>query len=381
MDCHAVPSASDLRRVAPGLARLLVLQQESRWLFQSDRGDGEDADIHPGVLETSLNPGRPRGYWTAGFGTLVLPPLVRDAFSNAWFVAARAMSQSSRGGVVSRCDEYPDGTLAVTVGEGATNSGRYRRALEIASSARSGDRLEEFIVNVLPRSNFPKDRMQFPVPGNYVTSHSVPIQERITLTAGDLRILVKLFGETLPWFDGTTARGEPFTGLFAQGGQLQFHGETGETSGRHKMPSDLDRRLALHRSKMEGRRWWSISRTLYVLAPPSLGRQLDAALAFIEENCTRQVAAIEIAAAAGLSISHLYAEFRRAMGCTPLDYAANRRLDIAERLLLETGLNVAEISERCGFAEQASLTRCFRRLRGTTPASIRRAARIPDKNS
>lgn len=362
---------------ASGIARLRALEREGTHLFHPYRGDPSCSGLtlYPGVREVSLDPSHPRGYWAVGCGTLIPPPLVRDVFASGLIAAAATLNEED-GASVFRFDELRSGTLAVTFGETARNQGSYARTLVEASRLSDGDVMEGYRVLVLPRSAFAADRMAFPPPGHFVSTRAVTATESVQLTAGDVRFLQALLGDSLPRFAPLDTQAPPFTGLFSRGGQLQAHWKTGAAPARRQAPSEADRRAAIQRSESLGRRWFQVQSRLSrpELPVPSSGA-LGRALCLIEESCDRHLTALELAAVAGLSVSHLYAEFRRALGCTPLDYATDRRLDVAEQMLRETDLSVAAISERCGFAEQTSLTRAFRRRRGTTPAAIRRATR------
>ncbi|WP_143669056.1 helix-turn-helix domain-containing protein, partial [Streptomyces rochei] len=72
----------------------------------------------------------------------------------------------------------------------------------------------------------------------------------------------------------------------------------------------------------------------------------------------------------GLSRYQLLRAFRTATGLPPYAWLAQHRVARA-RGLLETGLRPAEVAARVGFADQAHLTRWFRRVLGVTPAAYR----------
>ncbi|MFE7276737.1 helix-turn-helix domain-containing protein [Streptomyces sp. NPDC057623] len=72
----------------------------------------------------------------------------------------------------------------------------------------------------------------------------------------------------------------------------------------------------------------------------------------------------------GLSRYQLLRAFRTAMGVPPYAWLAQYRVNRA-RTLLETGLRPAEVAGLVGFADQAHLTRWFRRVLGVTPAAYR----------
>ncbi|WTW26821.1 AraC family transcriptional regulator [Streptomyces purpurascens] len=72
----------------------------------------------------------------------------------------------------------------------------------------------------------------------------------------------------------------------------------------------------------------------------------------------------------GLSRYQLLRAFRTTMGVPPYAWLAQHRVARA-RGLLESGLRPAEVAGLVGFADQAHLTRWFRRVLGVTPAAYR----------
>ncbi|MER6329714.1 helix-turn-helix domain-containing protein [Streptomyces sp. NPDC001034] len=77
-----------------------------------------------------------------------------------------------------------------------------------------------------------------------------------------------------------------------------------------------------------------------------------------------------LAADLGLSRYQLLRAFRTATGIPPYAWLAQYRVARA-RVLLEAGLRPAEVAGLVGFADQAHLTRWFRRVVGVTPAAYR----------
>ncbi|MFJ9818116.1 AraC family ligand binding domain-containing protein [Streptomyces sp. NPDC101151] len=77
-----------------------------------------------------------------------------------------------------------------------------------------------------------------------------------------------------------------------------------------------------------------------------------------------------LAADLGLSRYQLLRAFRTTMGIPPYAWLAQYRVTRA-RGLLEAGLRPAEVAALVGFADQAHLTRWFRRVLGVTPAAYR----------
>ena len=81
-----------------------------------------------------------------------------------------------------------------------------------------------------------------------------------------------------------------------------------------------------------------------------------------------------LASEAGLSRFQLLRAFARELDMTPHAYLVQRRLAVA-RSLLDAGETIADAAAAAGFADQAHLTRLFRRCLGFTPAAYARSRR------
>lgn len=79
-----------------------------------------------------------------------------------------------------------------------------------------------------------------------------------------------------------------------------------------------------------------------------------------------------LAALAAVSRRTLERRARRHLGRGIAAELRRRRLAQAQAMLSDTGLTVAAVAQRCGFASNAELTRVFRRELGTTPTAWRR---------
>jgi AraC-like DNA-binding protein len=80
----------------------------------------------------------------------------------------------------------------------------------------------------------------------------------------------------------------------------------------------------------------------------------------------------QLAVLADLSPYHLLRAFRAAYGQTPHAFQTQARLKKAEAALRQ-GQSIADVALASGFADQAHLTRTFKRYRGVTPGAFRRA--------
>ena len=102
-------------------------------------------------------------------------------------------------------------------------------------------------------------------------------------------------------------------------------------------------------------------------------RAVADAVAFIHDNCTREISLGDIAAAVRLSPFHLARVFKQALGVSPHQYLIQQRVNSA-RWLLSAGSgerSLAELANAVGFADQSHLTRHFKRVLGVTPGQFR----------
>ena len=79
-----------------------------------------------------------------------------------------------------------------------------------------------------------------------------------------------------------------------------------------------------------------------------------------------------LARASALSASHLAALFRQHLGCAPMAWLQQQRLELACRLLRNAYLSVAEVAAACGYPDANYFARLFRQRHGCTPGAWRR---------
>lgn len=85
----------------------------------------------------------------------------------------------------------------------------------------------------------------------------------------------------------------------------------------------------------------------------------------------------ELAAEAGLSVSHFGRAFREATGTTPHQHLMVRRQQQAMALLGEPGLSVADVADLLAFSSPAHFVASFRQKLGVTPGGYRDAVLDP----
>ncbi len=98
---------------------------------------------------------------------------------------------------------------------------------------------------------------------------------------------------------------------------------------------------------------------------------IQQAVDFIDRNFSREISVGELAAYVGLDRSHLSHLFARILNTSPSAYIQTRRLMKARELLLNTTLSVKEIAYSCGFTDPLYFSRCFKKIHGCTPTSLR----------
>jgi AraC family transcriptional regulator len=103
--------------------------------------------------------------------------------------------------------------------------------------------------------------------------------------------------------------------------------------------------------------------------------RLRRVLDYIQDNISEEITLEKIAAIAGYSAFHFARKFALAMGISPGRYISQRRLENAMMELAAGKLPLAEIALNAQFSSQASFTRAFHRVTGTTPKEFQRRRR------
>lgn len=78
-----------------------------------------------------------------------------------------------------------------------------------------------------------------------------------------------------------------------------------------------------------------------------------------------------IASSFGMSLSSLEHLYTKLFGISIKQDIINSRMSCAKRLLLSTNLNVAEVSEKCGYKSSYGFMRQFKQYVGVTPTAFR----------
>ncbi|MFC4500444.1 MULTISPECIES: GlxA family transcriptional regulator [Streptomyces] len=111
------------------------------------------------------------------------------------------------------------------------------------------------------------------------------------------------------------------------------------------------------------------------LPPAPAGATLEPLLAWLEDNCGRDLTLDQIADRAGMSTRTLNRRFREQTGTTPLQWLHRARVRRAQYLLETTPYAVERIATQAGFGSPTAFRERFRRVVGTSPQGYRRSFR------
>ncbi len=140
------------------------------------------------------------------------------------------------------------------------------------------------------------------------------------------------------------------------------------TEGLHLLADGL---LCLHREvQREMRRLPQVRASTRA----ELYRRLHHARDFIDSSMCEPVSLAATASVARLSPCHCLRLFKQAFGETPHQYMTRRRLERAQKLLLQSSRSVTDICFALGFESLGSFSWLFRRRLGASPQEFRKRA-------
>ena len=103
-------------------------------------------------------------------------------------------------------------------------------------------------------------------------------------------------------------------------------------------------------------------------------RAVEQAISYMQSH--NRIKVPELARICRMSESGLYAAFREARGCTPIEMWHRVQAERAVNLLVSTDLSVEEIVERLEFCSASYFRKILREVTGKTPREIRSVVRM-----
>jgi AraC family transcriptional regulator len=91
----------------------------------------------------------------------------------------------------------------------------------------------------------------------------------------------------------------------------------------------------------------------------------------VNANLACKIVIKDLAASLDISVSHFCRAFKRTFGMSARVWIRQRRIELAQGLMLTTDASLSEIALSCGMCDQSHFTRSFRRIVGETPSSWR----------
>jgi len=95
----------------------------------------------------------------------------------------------------------------------------------------------------------------------------------------------------------------------------------------------------------------------------------------INENREGVITLDELAQRVHLSPSRFHALFKNLTGEAPLYYVQRKRLERAQKLLIQTDQSIQEVAASAGFSDPFHFSRLFKKRMGTSPSSYRETSR------
>ena len=103
--------------------------------------------------------------------------------------------------------------------------------------------------------------------------------------------------------------------------------------------------------------------------------QLRTVVEYIDEHLAESLSLDALATTVGVDRYWFAKQFHRSTGIPPHQYVILQRIERAKMLLVRSIATPAEVAQLVGFADQAHLTRLFRRHVGVTPSILAKARR------
>ncbi|WP_151736680.1 AraC family transcriptional regulator ['Paenibacillus yunnanensis' Narsing Rao et al. 2020] len=103
-----------------------------------------------------------------------------------------------------------------------------------------------------------------------------------------------------------------------------------------------------------------------------LHREMSGLLDYVNQHIAEPLTLGQLSMEAGLSRRHFIRRFRQLTGMGFSDYLQHKRIELACRLLLETGDKIETIANSTGYRDLTHFRQVFRKIMGTSPKDYRK---------
>lgn len=108
---------------------------------------------------------------------------------------------------------------------------------------------------------------------------------------------------------------------------------------------------------------------------PHNDEEVVQAQSFLQDHYNQSINIDQLAQTIGISVRSLNRRFRQATGLTPIQYLQKLRIQIAEDLLKNSNLSLAEISAHVGYNDYSYFAELFKKWMSSSPKVYRQAVR------
>ena len=100
-------------------------------------------------------------------------------------------------------------------------------------------------------------------------------------------------------------------------------------------------------------------------------QQYKNVLDFIKGKYGQSITLEDLSSEASISPNHFSKLFKSTIGSSPMQFVMSYRIEQAKKLISNSELSLVEIAQKCGFSDQAHLSRSFKSKFGKSPKSFR----------
>ncbi|MDR2932591.1 MAG: AraC family transcriptional regulator [Oscillospiraceae bacterium] len=101
-------------------------------------------------------------------------------------------------------------------------------------------------------------------------------------------------------------------------------------------------------------------------------QRIEKSMRYIDYNINTAITLDHLAQIAAISRSNYSRLFKMLNGVSPWDYLTTKRIELAQKYLLNSNMPIIEIAIHCGFNNSTNFNRSFKKITGSTPSQFRK---------